>query len=115
MRTTLFCLWVLSLGGCTYAIQDIPTVPAQPTYHQDVQPFLADHCVLCHGSPPDRGAPSNFRLDVYGGANSTPPGAADMANSILHDLQVGRMPPGGGVGANAMQMMQNWVNDGTLP
>jgi len=113
MQIVILCLCAYALSDCTYAIQDIATVPAQPTYQQDVMPFLSDHCVLCHGSPPDRGAPSTFRLDVYDDPSGKVPGAAGMANSSLYDIQIGRMPPGGGLGPNALRMIQNWVNNGT--
>jgi len=57
---------VLALAGsCHYGVADIASVPDYPTYAKDVRPLLYDHCLLCHGSSPIRGAPSYFRLDVY--------------------------------------------------
>jgi len=111
MRFTC-ALFLLLLPGCSSAVQDIYSVPADPTYNNDVRYFLADHCVLCHGSPPNRGAPATFRLDVYDVPNSTEPGAYAMASSILADITSGRMPPGGGIGPNAKQMITLWVSHG---
>ena len=82
MRIICVCFVMLS-SGCSSAVQDIYSVPQNPTYDSDVRYFLADHCVLCHGSPPNRGAPAKFRLDVYDVPNSTEPGAYAMAGSIL--------------------------------
>jgi hypothetical protein len=98
--------------ACSPAIQDLYSVPAQPTYDNDVRYFLSDHCVLCHGSPPNRGAPANFRLDAYDVPNSTEAGAYAMRGSILSDVTSGRMPPGGGIGPNAKQMLTLWVDHG---
>jgi hypothetical protein len=41
-------------------------VPDSPSFQLHVMPILAAHCVRCHGDPPIGGAPSEFRLDVYG-------------------------------------------------
>ena len=111
MRIIGICLAVL-LSACSAGVQDIYSVPPNPTYDNDVRYFLADHCVLCHGSPPDRGAPHTFRLDVYDVPNSTEPGAFVEAGSILADVMSGRMPPGGGVGPKAKQMLNLWVSQG---
>jgi hypothetical protein len=111
MRTIAIC-FVLLLSACSAAVQDIYSVPPEPTYDKDVRYFLADHCVLCHGSPPNRGAPATFRLDVYDVPNSTEPGAFAMASSILADITSGRMPPGGGIGPNAKKMIALWVDHG---
>ena len=111
MRILWMCL-VACLPACSPAIQDIASVPEHPTYENNVRYFLADHCVLCHGSPPNRGAPATFRLDVYDVPNSTESGAFAMKDSISADANSGRMPPGGGVGPNAKQMLANWVSDG---
>ena len=101
--------------GVNYGVQDIASVPDNPTYWQDVRPLLHDHCTLCHGSPPDRGAPATFRLDVYPDTNGLP-GVQSMAGSILHDALVKRMPPGvgevEGIGPNGTAMLQKWVDNG---
>ena len=106
---------LLSLCACNYSVADISNVPAHPTYWHDVRPLLYDHCLLCHSSPPDRGAPATFRFDVYADTNGVM-GAGNMATSILSEVISQHMPPrvgtSEGVGPNGTALLQNWVNDG---
>ena len=102
--------------SCDYGILDISSVPDNPTFGGDVYPLFADHCLVCHGSPPNRGAPAYFRLDQYDDAPGVV-GAKSMAASAAGDVQSGRMPPassfGDRVGPNGLQMLQRWVQDGS--
>ncbi len=110
-------LMAMGLVGCTYAVSDIPPPPEHPTYGASVRAFLGDHCLVCHGSPPDRGAPSYFRLDVYADEGGIL-GAGSMAQVVLGDVVHGTphtMPPGDGVGPNGKQLISNWVADGAPP
>jgi hypothetical protein len=114
LRLTRFALLFLtgSMAACNYGIRDVASVPDNPTFNRDIYPLYADHCLVCHSSPPDRGAPSYFRLDTYDDtANAA--GAKSMAAAALGDVQSGRMPPaagaGDGVGPNGLQMLQRWV------
>ena len=106
---------VFCTGSCKYGVDDINGVPANPTYERDVHPLYADHCLLCHSSPPDRGAPSYFRLDVYDDTNGVI-GAMNMAAAALSDVKSSRMPPtakdGDGVGPNGQALLTKWVGDG---
>ena len=115
MRLLCALVLVLSVGACNYAVSDIATVPANPTYDKDVRPLLADHCLLCHGARPDRGSPSYLRLDVYDDENNIL-GAKSEGERILFRVQQGTMPPaarnGDGVGPNGTKMLENWVNNG---
>jgi hypothetical protein len=109
MRILVLCLLLTS---CNAAVKDIYEVPANPTYDKDVRFYLADHCVWCHGSPPNRGAPSNFRLDVYDDSeNPHIRGVHTMSNSILDSME-DEMPPGGGLGPNGKEMIRIWVENG---
>jgi hypothetical protein len=117
MRSLLAVVVVVAFAGsCHYGIADISAVPDKPTYNADVYPLFRDHCLVCHGFPPDRGAPSYFRLDVYDDTNGVP-GAMSMAFSALADVKSNRMPPtakaGEGVGPNGLAMLQKWVDNGT--
>ena len=100
-------------GSCSYGVADISGVPPNPTYNADIYPLFRDQCLLCHGSPPDHGAPSNFRLDVYDGSNGVA-GAKDYASSCAYDVSVNKMPPGAksgdGVGPNGRAMLQKWAD-----
>jgi hypothetical protein len=114
MRMILPALALL-LCACNYSVQDIASVPDNPTYTHDVRYLLADHCLVCHGAPPNRGAPATFRLDVYADTNGVP-GAGGMASSILADAKSGRMPPNlpsdERVGSKGVEMLQKWFDNG---
>jgi mono/diheme cytochrome c family protein len=111
----MFALTAIT-GSCHYGVADIPNVPDNPTYNGNVYPLYADHCLVCHGSPPNRGAPGYFRLDVYDDANGVS-GAKTMAGSALRRVNGKTMPPaaqsGDGVGPNGVQMLQKWVDSGS--
>jgi len=113
-KLLLYLLAVGALVGCNYGIRDVPSVPDNPTFNRDIYPLFADHCVVCHGSPPDRGAPGYFRLDRYADGDGVA-GAKNMAASALGDVQSGRMPPaakaGDGVGPNGLEMLLRWVQN----
>ena len=116
MRSFLAVLVTVALvGSCHYGVADISAVPDNPTYNKDVYPLYRDHCLVCHSSPPDRGAPNNFRLDVYD-STDTVLGAMDTASSAAGDVRVNKMPPaarsGDGVGPNGLQMLQKWADNG---
>jgi hypothetical protein len=101
-------------AACNYGIRDISSVPDHPTFNRDIYPLYADHCLVCHSSPPDRGAPSYFRLDTYDDTTDAA-GAKSMAAAALGDVRSGRMPPaasnGDGVGPNGLLMLERWVQD----
>jgi hypothetical protein len=105
----------LLLASCNFGIKDLAVVPDHPTYHRDVKPLLIDHCILCHGVPPKRGAPATFRLDQYDSADAIM-GVNSMAESLVHATTTDKMPPaaawGDGVGPNGKQMLERWLTDG---
>jgi hypothetical protein len=112
MRTALLALFLV---GCNFGVKDIDVVPDQPTYNRDVKPLLLDHCVLCHGSPPKRGAPAWFRLDQYDTVDGTM-GVSAMAESVVHETVDDEMPPaaawGDGVGPKGKKMLDRWLTNG---
>jgi hypothetical protein len=118
MKFSLAMVVLVALAGsCHYGVADIPDVPDTPTYTTNVYPLLRDHCLLCHSSPPDRGAHSNFRFDVYDDTtvgDTTVAGAHSYGYSIVSYVQNDQMPPsaknGDGVGPNGKKMLQNWQN-----
>jgi hypothetical protein len=105
---------VLAAPACSFGKPDIATVPAHPTFEVNVQPLLADHCLLCHGYPATRNAPTSFRLDVYNSPDGLP-AAHQEAGRFIRSIQNGKMPPsatwGDGVGPNGKAMLQNWAAD----
>jgi len=115
-RAVALLAWALAAPACSFGRPDIATVPAHPTFEVDVKPLLADHCLLCHSYPATRGAPTNFRLDVYDSPDGTFPAAHQEASRFIQSIQDGKMPPsaawGDGVGPNGKAMLQNWKTDG---
>jgi|WetSurMetagenome_2_1015567.scaffolds.fasta_scaffold544567_2 hypothetical protein len=114
--TTIAILFLTILtAGCNYGIRDVSSVPDNPTFNRDIYPLYADHCLVCHSSPPDRGAPTYFRLDTYDDSDAAA-GAKSMASSAMADVKSGRMPPashlGDGIGPNGLQMLERWVQNG---
>jgi hypothetical protein len=105
----------LAAPACSFGKPDIATVPAHPTFEIDVKPLFADHCLLCHGYPAKRNAPTSFRLDVYTSPDSLPAAQAEGSRSVRSILN-DHMPPsaawGDGVGPNGKKMLQNWAADG---
>jgi hypothetical protein len=119
-------LVLATAASCHYASPDLTYVPDNPTYQRDVYPLMSDHCLLCHSSPPNRGAPESFRLDVYedtgdvlGAQSYFAPldGSNDSSKSIpVNDIVSKRMPPeaknGEGVGPNGIEMLRRWIANG---
>ena len=105
----------LAAAACDFSVPDIDTVPEHPTYTADVRPLFDDHCLLCHGSRPSRGAPDDFRLDVYDDTGRTA-GARSTADLVLRVVEDDEMPPaaawGDGVGPNGKELLRRWVAQG---
>lgn len=136
-RTVLAAASLALAAACDFSVPDIEEVPENPTFAEHVKPLLDDHCNLCHGSPPNRGAPSDFRLDVYSfddeGARVRSArrrrgrdddrdglkGAFEMADDIVDEVGDGEMPPaarwGDGVGPNGRAMLRRWLDQGAPP
>ncbi len=114
----LFALFAVP-GSCNFGKADIAQAPEHPTFDPDVKQVLADHCLLCHGDPPNRGAPSRFRLDVYNDVVGGPRGAFFEASDIIRTVDSGKMPPaalwGDGVGPNGKLVLDRWLADGAPP
>ncbi len=116
MRRLIGPLFALCLPACTIAVPDISSVPANPTYAEDIRPYLADHCLICHSSPSDHGAPTTFRLDVLDDTGSIL-GAHSMAYKMIEDAVYSnphQMPPGGGLGPNGKRLLVEWFTGGAL-
>ena len=117
-RLAIACGLTAAAYACAFSKPDITVVPAHPGFAADVKPLLADHCLLCHGYPPRRNAPSSFRLDVYDDTNGVR-GAKSEADRLVQSVLRGKMPPaaswGDGVGPNGTQLLQNWLADGAPP
>jgi hypothetical protein len=115
MRLRRLLVLLTVVGACHYSASDLVYLPEHPTFQRDVYPLFSDHCLLCHGSPPNRGAPASFRLDVYDDTDQAS-GANTYGEVALYDIENGKMPPaakdGEGVGPKGIQMLRNWITDG---
>jgi hypothetical protein len=100
-----------------------PSVPATPSYQQDVAPILAANCIRCHGVPVLGGAPADFRLDAFGdyerpARNSidldTVSGAAKYSLIIAQrvDSSDAPMPPRFPIDDYQIETLQNWADAG---
>jgi hypothetical protein len=115
MRFSTLLGILTAVTSCHYASPDLVFVPDHPGYTEDVHPLFSDHCLVCHGYPAGRGAPGNFRLDVYDATDGIS-GAYAYGELALADIKSKRMPPaakdGEGVGPNGILMLQRWIDDG---
>jgi hypothetical protein len=99
------------------AVDGGPAQNLDPFYCQGVKPFLARHCVSCHGLPPNASGIATFRLDLYetGGGIS---GVKDMAGRIQARLS-GQppMPPATALerpSSAEKKLISDWVGGGAL-
>jgi hypothetical protein len=124
-RAMRWVRWAMLLAGvslcyaCSFGKPDIATVPDHPTFEADVKPLLADHCLLCHGYPAKRGAPTDFRLDVYHSDVSGVDGAGTNPRRWVDSVEDDEMPPaarwGDGVGSNGKELLRRWLASGAPP
>jgi mono/diheme cytochrome c family protein len=117
MKKHLAYIGLLSgLFGCNFASPDIASVPQNPTFARDILPIFENHCLLCHGSPSNFGAPRDFRLDVLEDTAEIR-GAATMGSRALERIMDHSMPPaaawGDGLGPNDKEAVQAWVEQGS--
>lgn len=105
----------VAMAACgDFSVPDSTSVPDRPTWNNSVQQVLSDHCVNCHGTDPNRGAPGDFRLDVYESTGGKR-GAAEMAQETAEVVGEGEMPPGPGaqLGPNDKKILEEWARTGT--
>jgi hypothetical protein len=119
-RIVLFSLGC-SLAACPGFGSDSSTSVALPAYSSDVKPILDGHCIKCHTLPPQNGAPTGFRLDVYDDApgGQQPLGAFTMLcliKSRAVDGVPSFMPPSGEPPLNADEKatLLGWADDGGI-
>ncbi len=81
----LIMLWLAWL----YARPVVATEPAEPTWREAVQPFLAAYCTKCHGAEQQKG---ERRFDELTGDIPDDNALVDVQD-ILDQLNLGQMPP----------------------
>jgi mono/diheme cytochrome c family protein len=123
-RPRLHRLWVFTAAsllalGTVFWISQPNAVPQQPApsadktasakeYDKTIQPFLAQHCLECHGAEKTKG---DFRIDKL------PPHFADDASrqqwqTVLKRVKAGEMPPKSKPRppADKMQVLTDWIH-----
>ena len=130
-RKTIAGLALLVLGACGCSDRGSDPMdpggggPAPVSYAADVQPIWNANCTGCHGgtaglelSPPDsRAALVSVASTNWGGVRvaAGDPAASVLFRKISGDSGVGdRMPQGGALGADDIEMVRRWIAEGAL-
>lgn len=109
VRWTLPATLALGLGGCPgfgdKTLAEIEGITEVPTYEADVKPILEQYCTTCHTDPPVAGAPQPL-LDFA-------QVVADADRIHVRGVQLGDMPPGGGMPDAEKAIIDAWFLGGT--
>lgn len=107
--SALSILAALGMAACA------PSVPANPTWEEDVKPILAANCVRCHRAEPQNGAPATFRLDVCENDGDIM-GASAVAGAALarttNDAAIMPPKPASPLSDRQNEVLQNWIGNG---
>jgi hypothetical protein len=107
--SALSLLAALGMAACA------PSVPANPTWEEDVKPILAANCVRCHRDEQQNGAPLTFRLDVCEDAGAKM-GAAAVAGAALARTTNAAAPmppkPAAPLSDRQTEVLENWIGNG---
>ena len=122
--TLVFFICLLLVLGCTNdsesdllmtddqettdPIDDDDSTEATVTFTEDIQPIITQNCLGCHSNPPRNGAP--FALVTYDQVSS-------RSNSVLNAVsrqtgQPGAMPPSGRIPQAAIDLIEQWIDEG---
>ena len=88
----------------------MPNNPGLVTYEGNVKAIINNNCLGCHTDPPVNGAP--FALTTYAQVSA-------RANQILTAISRqsganGAMPPSGRMSQATIDIIDQWIQDGTL-
>jgi cytochrome c553 len=107
--SALSLLAALGMAACA------PSVPANPTWEEDVKPILAANCVRCHRDEPQNNAPMTFRLDACEDTGAKM-GAAALAGAALARAtnESAPMPPkpAAPLSDRQIEVIENWLGNG---
>lgn len=121
IKSITLLLIALSIYSCSYDSEsdliDTPDEQEQQqedpniliTYDDDIRPIMQGSCVSCHGNPPTNGAP--FSLVNFSQVSQ-------RANLILSAMDrqsgsPGAMPPSGRLPQATIELVRQWIEDGT--
>lgn len=113
----------LLMVGATWPILGLPLWGASPSFTQDIQPILRDHCLECHNREESKGGfdvsshASLFRQGRKAGPGVVP---GHPERSSVMDFLEGRrepaMPKGGpALSERQVSLLREWIREGALP
>ena len=80
------------------------------TYDGNIRNLIGSNCLGCHSSPPQNGAP--FSLTNFTEVSSR---AGSILTAISRQSNEARsMPPAGRLPQSAINLVEQWIEDGTL-
>lgn len=104
------------LASCSSDSEDdlVPTDDdpgsGEVTYTADIAPLIGSSCLGCHSSPPANGAP--FSLTTFADVSSR---ASTILTAVSRQTGETRaMPPGGRLPQSTINLIEQWIDDGTL-
>lgn len=111
-KILLALITVVFLVSCSSDSEDEITPPPQGTvtYDGDVKAIIDGACLACHIDPPVNGAP--FALTNYAQVSSR---AAQILAAISKQSgATAAMPPSGRLPQATIDIIDQWIQDGTL-
>ncbi len=92
----------------TDPVDDDDSFEATVTFTEDIRPIITQNCLGCHSNPPRNGAP--FALVTFEQVRS-------RSNGVLRtvSLQTGEpdaMPPSGRIPQAAIDLIEQWIEEG---
>lgn len=99
---------ILLIGTTAQGGPPKKTPPAATGYTELVQPFIAEHCLACHGA---KTAKAGYRIDLLGDDFAVA-SAAEQWKEIIDRVNAGEMPPAERPRPDARQAaaLTTWVN-----
>lgn len=83
---------------------DDETTGSAISFVANIQPIINSNCTACHQDPPRNGAPFPL-LEIDQVRN--------VADLVLTQVNAGLMPPSGKLPDEEIELIQQWVDDGT--
>jgi mono/diheme cytochrome c family protein len=78
-------------------------------YSESVEPFVAQHCLSCHGA---KTAKAGYRIDLLG-TDFNAASVAEQWKEVVDRVQSGEMPPAGQPRPNTKQVTEftTWIHE----
>ncbi|HYZ87508.1 MAG TPA: DUF1549 domain-containing protein, partial [Bryobacteraceae bacterium] len=117
MRKLILC--VLSVPGLLLSAPAADS-PRTEQFEMKVRPLLAKNCFACHRQTAMGGLRLDSRESILKGGGSGPavvPGEPDKSliiQAVAHTHDRLKMPPGGKLSAEDVEILQTWVRDGAF-